>query len=307
MKNKWLRLLLALPLLGVITQANAQEAISNATTFYIVSGFVLVAAILVLVVTVVILQVLRTIINREIEEKAAAAGEPIVEEESWWKKVLTKANDAVPIEKEEEIVLDHNYDGIRELDNHLPPWWKWMFYASIVFAVVYMAIYHVFGTMPLQTEEYQAEMAIAEEARLTRLADQPLSDIDETNVQFVEDEAALIEGQKIFNRNCAACHKEDGGGGIGPNLTDQYWIHGGSIQDVFLTIKQGVPDKGMIAWKDMLTPDQMQNVSSYILTMQGTTPAVPKEPQGELYVPEVMESDSTQVASDSTQLALETN
>lgn len=307
MKNKWLRLLLLLPMLGVITQANAQEAISNATTFYIISGFVLVAAILVLIVTVVILQVLKTIINREIEEKAAAAGEPIIEEESWWKKVLTKANYAVPIEKEDEIVLDHNYDGIRELDNHLPPWWKWMFYASIVFAVVYMAIYHVFGAMPLQTEEYQAEMAVAEEARLARLADQPLSDIDETNVQFVENEAALIEGQKIYNRNCAACHKEDGGGGIGPNLTDQYWIHGGSIQDVFLTIKQGVPDKGMIAWKDMLTPDKMQNVSSYILTMQGTTPAVPKEPQGELYVPEVMESDSTQVASDSTQLALRTN
>ena len=310
MKNKWLRLLLMLPLLGIITQANAQEAISKATTFYIISGFVLVAAILVLIVTVVILQVLKTIINKELAEKAAAAGEPVEEKESWWKKMLTKANDAVPIEKEQEIVLDHNYDGIRELDNHLPPWWKWLFYASIAFAVVYMAAYHVFGTMPLQTEEYQAEVAVAEEARLARMADQPESDIDESNVVFVEDEIALAEGGKIFNRNCAACHKEDGGGSIGPNLTDQYWIHGGSIQDVFVTIKQGVPDKGMIAWKDMLTPDQMQNVASYVLKFQGTTPAAPKDPQGELYIPEaesgeVIEGDTTDVVeSDSTQLAL---
>jgi len=309
MKNKSNKLLLILSMLLIHNVASAQSSMSSAEAFYIVSGFVLVVSVLVLAVAIVVLQVLRAFVKKELDKKAEAEGVVIEEEPSWWKKMLTKANDAVPVEKEREIILDHNYDGIRELDNHLPPWWKWLFYVTIIFGVVYLAVYHVFGTMPLQTEEYQAQMEIAEQERLARLANQPASNIDESNVEFVEDAVALSNGKQIFNLNCAACHKEDGGGGIGPNLTDEYWIHGGSIQDIFRTIKVGVPEKGMISWEVMLSPDQMQNVASYVMTMQGTTPANPKEPQGEIYNAEVldeeeeMEIDSVETEVDSTQVA----
>jgi len=306
MKNKWILLLIPL-LLGQFT-AQAQEAFTTSQAFYIISGFVLIVAIMVLVVSIVVLQVLRVFVKREMEAKGLIS--EVEKKKGWWQKFLTKANDAVPLEEEADIVLDHNYDGIRELDNHLPPWWKWLFYVTVIFGVVYLLAYHVFSSMPLQTEEYEMEMAIAEEARLARLANQPQKSIDVSNVEFVDDREALAKGAQIFNFNCAACHKEDGGGGIGPNLTDQYWLHGGSIQDVFTTVKEGVPEKGMISWKDMLSPEQMQNVSSYVLTFQGKTPANPKEPQGELYVPEESEgeseSDSTQVESDTTQVASDT-
>jgi len=311
MKNKRNKLVLILSMLLIHNVASAQSSMSSVEAFYIVSGFVLVVSVLVLAVALVVLQVLRAFVKKELDKTAEVEAEEVEEEPSWWKKMLTKANDAVPVEQEREIILDHNYDGIRELDNHLPPWWKWLFYVTIIFGVVYIAVYHVFGTMPLQTEEYQAEMAIAEEQRLERLANQPASDIDESNVEFVQDAQALSQGKSIFNLNCAACHKEDGGGGIGPNLTDEYWIHGGSIQDVFRTIKVGVPEKGMISWEVMLSPDQMQNVSSYVLTLQGTTPANPKEPQGEIYNAEVLddeveeeiEIDSANVELDSTRMA----
>ena len=121
-----------------------------------------------------------------------------------------------------------------------------------------------------QVKAYQAGLALS---------------IDETNVEVATDASALAEGQQIFTAQCSACHANDGGGGVGPNLTDQYWIHGGDIKDLFSTIKYGVPQKGMISWQSQLTPAQMQNVASYILTMQGTTPANPKEPQGDLYEP----------------------
>jgi len=113
------------------------------------------------------------------------------------------------------------------------------------------------------------------------------SNINESNIEMLMGAADLEAGKKVFNTLCAVCHRTDGGGLVGPNLTDQYWIHGGSIQDVFRTVKYGVPDKGMISWKEQLSPVQMAQVSSYILTLAGTNPADPKEPQGILYVPEV--------------------
>jgi len=290
---------MALGLLLIMPAAQAQDTLGSAEAFYIISGFVLLVSILVLAVAIVVLQVLRVFVRRELEAKG------VVEEKKapWWKKFLTKANDAVPVEEEQTVMLDHNYDGIRELDNHLPPWWKWLFYVTIIFAVAYLLLYHVFGTMPLQIEEYQAEMAVAEKAQMARMADQPVSNIDESNVTYLDDPDALADGAKIFKMNCAACHKEDGGGGIGPNLTDQYWLHGGSIKDIFKTIKNGVPDKGMISWESMLSPDKIQNVASYVKSLQGTTPANPKEPQGELYEPEQKEEGKEEAPADSTQMA----
>lgn len=226
----------------------------------------------------------------EIEELEAAEGE------DFFSKLMKKIQDAKPIENESEIELDHNYDGIHELDNNLPPWWLWGFYISIVFAIVYLVRFHVMQTAPLSIGEYEQEMAAAEVAKAEYLKN-AANLVDETSVVMLDSEGLIKEGATIFSKNCAVCHAADGGGGVGPNLTDKYWLHGGDIKAVFSTIKYGVPAKGMIPWKDQLNPADMQKVASYILTLQGTTPANPKEAQGDLYqatpAAEETPSDST--------------
>lgn len=205
----------------------------------------------------------------------------------WWQRFSRKMTDVVPVEQEKDILLDHSYDGIRELDNNLPPWWLYGFYVSIAFAVVYIIIFHFSPYAKTSTQEYEMEMAeaaIQVESYLSTQADA----IDETNVTLLTDEASLAAGKEIFNVQCIACHLDHGGGNefsVGPNLTDEYWLHGGSIKDVFTTVKYGVPEKGMIAWNTQLRPVEMHNVSSYILSLQGTNPPGAKAPQGDLYVP----------------------
>jgi cytochrome c oxidase cbb3-type subunit 3 len=259
-------------------------------------GIALLVSIIVLLVLLVVLNVLKAFVNLQKEQLAEAKGEvEAVVEESAWKKFMQSLTKSVPLTQEKDVLTDHEYDGIRELDNKLPPWWLALFYITIVFGVAYLLHYHVFNTGLSQDEEYAQEMAMAEEQIKAYQASLELS-IDETNVEITTVEADLVEGQQIFVSQCAACHANDGGGGVGPNMTDQYWIHGGDIKDLFATVKYGVPQKGMISWQSQLTPAQMRNVSSYILTLQGTTPENPKEPQGELYVPEVIEEvDSAQV------------
>ncbi len=215
-------------------------------------------------------------------EKAPTVAE---ESEEVGAGIMAALTDAVPVEQEHEILMDHEYDGIRELDNNLPPWWVWMFYVTIIFSVVYMAWYHVLPYSKDQHEEYVAELLQAEEEKAAYIAMRGEM-VDETNVEFLEDAADLKVGRKIFMEHCQACHAADGGGGVGPNLTDEYWIHGGSMKEVFSVVKYGVPTKGMVAWSNILRPKEMAQVSSYILSLQGTTPAAPKEPQGEKYVPE---------------------
>lgn len=207
------------------------------------------------------------------------------DDEDFLSSIWKKMQDARPIEEEAEIELDHNYDGIRELDNNLPPWWLWGFYLSILFAVIYLVRYHITGSAPLQAEEYRIEMAEAEKAKAEYLRN-AANLVDETNAFVVTDEAKIKEGAKLFNSNCVVCHAADGGGGIGPNLTDEYWLYGGDVKDLFSTIKYGT-SKGMTKWKDLLTPSQIQNVASFVLNLQGTTPLDPKEAQGELYIPEM--------------------
>ncbi len=206
---------------------------------------------------------------------------------------LHTLTDAVPVEREHEVMTDHEYDGIRELDNNLPPWWVWMFNLSIVFAVVYLVYFHVLPYGMTQEEEYLAEVEQAEiekQEYLALMKDQ----VTENNVVFLDAEADLNAGKAIYVANCQQCHAPDGGGGVGPNFTDKYWIHGGSIQDIFKTVKYGVPSKGMIAWEAQLRPVEMAQVSSYIQTLQGTEPLNPKEPQGELYKPEAAPADTTE-------------
>lgn len=203
----------------------------------------------------------------------------------WIKNTYKKLVGARPIQEEHEIILDHNYDGIRELDNNLPPWWIYSFYISIVFAAVYLLRYHVFDGQnqfqELETEYAEAKIAIEEYKKTAK----DLVDIN--TVAVLTDIADLKAGQAIFETNCVACHKADGGGGIGPNLTDNYWILGGGIKNVFQTVSEGGRDgKGMIAWKQTLKPLEIAQVASYVLQFQGTTPAEPKDAEGEIWVDE---------------------
>ena len=280
------------------TEVASSQSSTVETLLYVVIGLVLVISILVLLVAIYTLFVVRTILLQE-QAKAEAEGAEIVPEVSIWKKISKSLTNATPIEKEADILLDHNYDGIRELDNHLPPWWKWLFYLSIGWSMIYLVAYHVFDWLPLSGEEYTNEIVRADAALEARRASMTEL-IDETNVEVTADAAALENGASIFSRQCAVCHQADGGGNVGPNMTDQYWIHGGDIKDLYRTIRYGVPAKGMISWESQLSPGDMRDVASFILTnLQGTTPANPKEPQGELYVPQETAEEET-AAEDAT-------
>lgn len=213
---------------------------------------------------------------------ATAAANTATAQEARKISIWSKLNDAVPVEREEEVMTDHEYDGIRELDNNLPPWWKALFYATIVFSVVYLAAYHVMDWAPLQDEEYEQEV-LAAQMEIEAYRAEHGGAIDETNVELLTDEAALAEGAKVYGSYCGACHGAELQGGVGPNLADSYWIHGGDIKDVFKVIKVGVPQKGMISWEAQLSPEQIQQVASFIVSMEGSNPANAKEPQGEEY------------------------
>jgi cytochrome c oxidase cbb3-type subunit 3 len=205
-----------------------------------------------------------------------------------FRRAITKTT---PVETEHELLLDHDYDGIRELDSKVPPWFLWLFYLTIAFAVIYMLDYHVFSSSPLQDEEYQLQVQQAEIERAALINSGAF--LNEESVTLLTDPTALDAGKQIFNANCVACHAADGGGLVGPNLTDDYWIHGGGIKNIFKIVKYGVVAKGMISWQSQLSPKQMQDVSSYIVSFHGIAPANPKQPEGTIW----KESDSTAVAS----------
>ncbi len=183
--------------------------------------------------------------------------------------------------REEDVSTGHDYDGIKELDNPVPPWWKWGFYLSMVFAVVYIYRFHIVKSAPLQLEELAIATEEADKKVKAYLAASS-DNVDENTVVLLTNAADISAGQVIFSEKCASCHAPDGGGIIGPNLTDDYWLHGCSIHDIFKTIKYGVPEKGMISWKDQLSPKQIAMVASYIHGLKGAKPASPKDRQGEL-------------------------
>ncbi|MEX2597451.1 MAG: cbb3-type cytochrome c oxidase N-terminal domain-containing protein, partial [Salibacteraceae bacterium] len=223
--------------------------------------------------------------------------------ETFMDKINAMLTDSVPVEQEEGVLMDHEYDGIHELDNNLPPWWLYGFYLSIAFAVIYLFHFHISGNGDLQIAEYHAEMKAAEEAKAAFVETQE-SEVDENNVEYLTDAATLAAGEKIFKLYCAACHGENGGsapGGVGPNLTDEYWIHGGSMNDIYKTIKYGVPEKGMVSWQAQLSPGKIQEVSSYIKSLKGTNPPNPKEPQGEVWEEEETTSETTNDENNETE------
>lgn len=265
--------------------SGAQLAIMKHPIIWGILGFILFLAIVLEIVIAAIQRVLFAGLSPEAKSRY------LIEEErkkqalfGWIEKTYKKSLGTKPMEKEQEIVLDHNYDGIRELDNNLPPWWVYMFYASIVFAAIYLLRYQVFdGTN--QIEEYEIELAQAK-ADFEEYKKYNKDLIDANTVELLTDSKDLAAGKVIFGENCVACHKDDGGGGIGPNLTDEYWILGGGIKDVYHTISEGGrPGKGMIPWKSDLKPLEIAQVASYVLSLGGTTPADPKAPEGDLWTP----------------------
>ena len=221
------------------------------------------------------------------EEKAQSDYENSLslKESTWYKDLMHKLTKTQPIENEGALLMDHDYDGIKELDNNLPPWWVYLFYACIIFGVIYVARYDVFGAddqeMELKKEMAQAKIDVDEYLKTAPDL------MDEKTVVLLTDKENLDAGKEIFTTNCAACHRADGGGQIGPNLTDDHWILGGGIKNVFHTITNGGRDgKGMISWKGTLKPKEIQKVASYILSLQGSNPKDPKAPDGEIWVDE---------------------
>lgn len=198
-----------------------------------------------------------------------------------WLEKLNNTKSVTP-EAEAAVNLGHDYDGIGELDNPTPPWWQWGFVISVIFSVIYMYTYHVSHSAPNQIQELAIADSVAQVHQAAFLA-KAGNNVDENTVKFLSDPADINEGKAIFTSSCAACHGVDGGGTVGPNLTDEYWLHGGSINDVFRTIKYGVPEKGMKSWKDDFSPKKIAQIASYVYSLQGSKPAAPKEPQGEKF------------------------
>ncbi len=296
-----LLVIIGLGLLSFTSYAQAIDATATDTPLSIggISGIPLYVFVAAIIVEVFVIFFMMSMI-RNLNKALYSSNTPLAKEKTvinWWvdldKKIFTKA---VPVEKEADVLLDHDYDGIRELDNALPPWWKYGFYITIVVAFVYLFLFHVTGTGKNPTEEYAAQM---EEGRLQKEKFDALNKdkVDENNVPMA-DAQGVAAGKEIFMQNCTPCHGKFGEGGAGPNLTDDYWLHKGSLNDIFKSIKNGYIDKGMQSWIIKFNEKEISEIASYITTLHGTHPAGAREPQGELF-----KVDSTISKIDSTKLA----
>mgnify|MGYP003641517731 FL=1 len=290
MKNNtawWLRILVAFFLVIIIMEISVDGGDKPAFLAYPLIMFAFMALVLLILIAIAfIVQAIENVLFHTLDDEAKARYLATKEEKwewTWGKNLYNKMLGSKPMEEEVEIILDHNYDGIRELDNKLPPWWVYLFYASIVFAVVYLARFHIFNDYT-QDEEYAQEVATAQ-LEIEEYKKTAKGLVDANTVELLTDASDLNAGKAIFEGNCVACHMTDGGGGIGPNLTDQNWILGGGIKNVFHTISEGGRDgKGMIAWKQNLKPVEIAQVASYVLSFQGTTAANPKAAEGDIWV-----------------------
>jgi len=307
MKNRISRIIILAGTLTIPSWMNGQTEGAPNLNFWetafgsltLLVGAIVVAAALLAIVRLfgimMKMEELRILKEKGLDEIVEAYKQP---QPSWWSRFVKSATKTVPVEEEKDIMFAHEYDGIRELDNKLPPWWLWMFYACIAFGVVYWGIYEI-GSGPSLTEEYETEMAVAK-AQVAAYVAKQADAVNENNVALLTDKGEVALGKSVFDANCFPCHGSNlEGNTIGPNLTDEYWIHGGGIKNLFKTIKYGVIEKGMQPWKDNLRASDIQRVASYILSKQGSNPPNGKAPQGVKWTGEV--SDTTMVApADST-------
>ncbi len=285
---KYVKILFILPLLVITNSAFANggdnlipEDIKN----YIAYGaivtmlFIIVIAILALLRAFNVITLVMLKSQGYTAEQIQAEMHPPKKEKKPKAEVWNKLLSLRPMAEEKELLIAHDYDGIQELDNPIPGWFMYLFYATIIFGVGYLLNYHVFKTGQLQYDEYKTEMAqadIAKKLYLSKAANQ----VDENTVKLVSEPDVLKAGQGIFIQNCKPCHGEHGEGNVGPNLTDDFWLHGSKINDLFKTIKYGVLAKGMPTWEKQLSPKQMADVANYVKSLHDTHPAGAKEPQG---------------------------
>ncbi|HRO47574.1 MAG TPA: cbb3-type cytochrome c oxidase N-terminal domain-containing protein [Agriterribacter sp.] len=270
---------------SVMAQDNTeamQAAVADQKTYGGLSAFVFYSMITIIFVEMLVILVLlyniRFLLKAD-KAKTAEAEKALITSKSlgaWWSRV----NKFRPVEQEADIALDHEYDGIRELDNRLPPWWLYGFYATIIFGVIYLWRYHVSYSAPLSKEEFEIAVKKADEEVKAYLVQKGES-VDENTVTVSVDPADLAEGKKIYTAACVACHKDDGGGMVGPNLTDDYWLHGGDISSVFKTIKYGI--NAMPQWQTSYSNKQIAQVSSYVMSLHGTNPPGAKAAEGQLF------------------------
>lgn len=217
--------------------------------------------------------------NGYTEEQIEAELKPVKKPKKPKGEVWNKLLSLRPLSEEKDLLIEHDYDGIQELNNPIPGWFMYLFYSSIIFAVCYLLIYHVFDVGQLQYAEYRTEVAQADAAKKIYLSKQA-NRVDENTVKLVTDPAVISSGQVIFKSTCSACHGDHAQGNVGPNLTDDYWLHGGKIDEVFKTIKYGVLTKGMPTWEKQLSAKQISDVANYIKSLYGTNPPGAKAPQG---------------------------
>lgn len=245
---------------------------------------ILVMLILIAIVCFTLLNTFKVLASlllpKETETVALTEHEYILEPTKPKVTLMEKLLSLRPLHEEKDMLINHEYDGIRELNNPIPAWFMWLFYISIIFAFTYLLNYHVFKLGKLQDEEYVVEMKQAEVDKKAFLA-KSANRVDENSVKLSTDPEELKLGGAIYLQNCVACHGDKGQGIVGPNLTDEFWIHGSKIGDLFKVVKYGVPEKGMISWEKQLSPKQIADVTNYIKSLKGTNPPNPKAPQGE--------------------------
>ena len=188
----------------------------------------------------------------------------------------------MPNENKQDHLLEHSYDGIEEFDNPMPRWWVYLFWATIIFSILYWFNVPGVGIGKGRLADYNRDMAAAAAAEAKRKAAEPAGASPEQLAAMTKDASVVALGKQTFTQNCAACHRADAGGQIGPNLTDDYWLHGGAIEQIHKTVVDGVLEKGMPPWGKVLKPNQLDAVVAYVYTLRGTNPPNPKEPQGDV-------------------------
>lgn len=280
------------------TTTTAAKTIAGmpATTFYIMTAVLFIELMIIIGMLINIKFLLKSEKAKFVTETATAeeTAEAKRTKLSWWDRF----NKLKPVSEEADLDLGHNYDGIRELDNRLPPWWIYGFYLTIVFAGIYLWRFHVSHTAPSSKQEYERSVARAE-ARVNAYLKSTGTAIDENNVTLLTSAEDLANGKTIFIKSCAACHQETGAGNVGPNLTDDYWLHGGDIKSIFKIIRYGF--NAMPQWQNAYSNKQIAQLTSFVKSLKGTNPSNPKAQQGELYKEEAKPAtDSSAVKENKT-------